>query len=202
GVQTIENTYQAELTKGPRHGFSPYFVTDIIINEAPGMIAIRTGATGPNISHVSACSTGAHSIGEAMRTIRHGYADGMIAGGAEATIAILGVGGVNAMRAMSTPHAEPQRASPPLAQDRGGFVIGEGAGVGVLEELEHARRRGARIYGELVGYAANSDAHHVAAPAPEHRGAQACFRAALRDARLEPSAIGYINAHGTSTELN
>jgi 3-oxoacyl-[acyl-carrier-protein] synthase II len=202
GVQTIENTFSAQAAKGPRHGFSPYFVTDIIINEIPGMISIRTGATGPNMSHVSACSTGAHSIGEAMRTIRHGYADGMIAGGAEATIAILGVGGFNAMRAMSTRNAEPERASRPFDKDRDGFVIGEGAGVVVLEELGHARRRGARIYAELVGYAANSDAHHVAAPAPDHRGAQACFRTALDDARLPPGAIGYINAHGTSTELN
>src|SRR5215468_160956 len=202
GVRTIEDTYAAQAVKGPRHGFSPYFVTDIIINEIPGMMSIRTGATGPNISHVSACSTGAHSIGEAMRTIRHGYADGMIAGGAEATIAILGVGGFNAMRAMSTRNAEPERASRPFDKDRDGFVIGEGAGVVVLEELEHARRRGARIYAELVGYGANSDAYHVAAPAPEHRGAQACFRLALDDARLPPSAIGYINAHGTSTDLN
>ncbi|HEX7841607.1 MAG TPA: beta-ketoacyl synthase N-terminal-like domain-containing protein, partial [Kofleriaceae bacterium] len=166
GVQTIEATYAAQAAKGPRHGFSPYFVTDIIINEAPGMISIRTGATGPNFSHVSACSSGAHSIGEAMRTIRHGYADGMIAGGAEATIAILAVGGFNAMRAMSTRNDAPEKASRPFDKDRDGFVIGEGAGVVVLEELDHARRRGARIYAELVGYAANSDAHHVAAPAP------------------------------------
>jgi 3-oxoacyl-[acyl-carrier-protein] synthase II len=202
GVQTIEDTFKAQGIKGPRHGFSPYFVTDIIINEAPGMLSIRTGATGPNMSHVSACSSGAHSIGEAMRAIRHGYADGMIAGGTEATIAILGVGGFNSMRAMSTRNDAPEKASRPFDKDRDGFVIGEGAGVVVLEELEHAKRRGARIYAELVGYAANSDAHHVAAPAPDHRGAQACFRTALKDARLEPSAIGYINAHGTSTELN
>ena len=202
GVQTIENTYKAQLEKGPRYGFSPYFVTDIIINEVPGMIAIRTGATGPNLSHVSACSSGAHSIGEAMRTIRHGYADGMIAGGTEATIAILGVGGFNSMRAMSTRNDAPQKASRPFDKDRDGFVIGEGAGIVVLEELEHAKRRGARIYCEVIGYAANADAHHVAAPAPEHRGAQACFRTALADARLDASAIGYINAHGTSTELN
>jgi 3-oxoacyl-[acyl-carrier-protein] synthase II len=202
GVQTIENTYAAQAAKGPRHGFSPYFVTDIIINEVPGMLAIRTGATGPNFSHVSACSSGAHSIGEAMRTIRHGYADGMIAGGAEATITVLGVGGFNAMRAMSTRNAEPERASRPFDKDRDGFVIGEGAGLVILEELEHAKRRGARIYAEIVGYAANADAHHIAAPAPEHRGAQACFRTALADARIDPTAIGYINAHGTSTELN
>jgi 3-oxoacyl-[acyl-carrier-protein] synthase II len=202
GVRTIEDTFASQVAKGPRHGFSPYFVTDIIINEAPGMMSIRTGATGPNISHVSACSSGAHSIGEAMRTIRHGYADGMIAGGTEATITVLGVGGFNAMRAMSTRNDAPEKASRPFDKDRDGFVIGEGAGILVVEELEHAKRRGARIYAELVGYASNSDAHHVAAPAPEHRGAQACFRAALNDARMDPSAIGYINAHGTSTELN
>ncbi|MGN6109074.1 MAG: beta-ketoacyl-ACP synthase II [Kofleriaceae bacterium] len=202
GVRTIEDTYAATQAKGPRHGFSPYFVTDIIINEAPGMVCIRTGATGPNFSHVSACATGAHSIGEAARAIRHGYVDGMVAGGAEATISILGVGGFNAMRAMSTRNDAPQKASRPFDKERDGFVIGEGAGIVVLEELEAAKRRGARIYAEVVGYAANSDAHHVAAPAPEHRGAQACFRLALADAKLDPSAIGYINAHGTSTDLN
>jgi len=202
GVKTIEDTFTAQGAKGPRHGFSPYFVTDIIINELPGMVSIRTGATGPNISHVSACSTGAHSIGEAMRAIRHGYADGMICGGAEATISILGVGGFNAMRAMSTRNDAPEKASRPFDKDRDGFVIGEGAGILVLEELEAAKARGARIYAELAGYGANSDAHHVAAPAPEHKGAQACFRLALDDAKLPPSAIQYINAHGTSTELN
>jgi 3-oxoacyl-[acyl-carrier-protein] synthase II len=202
GVRTIEDTLLAAKTKGPRYGFSPYFVTDIIINELPGMVSIRTGATGPNFSHVSACATGAHSIGEAMRAIRHGYADGMICGGAEATITILGVGGFNAMRAMSTRNDDPVHASRPFDKDRDGFVIGEGAGVVVLEELETAKRRGARIYAEVTGYGANSDAHHVAAPAPEHKGAQACFRLALDDAKLAPSQIGYINAHGTSTDLN
>jgi 3-oxoacyl-[acyl-carrier-protein] synthase II len=202
GVRTIEDTYAATKEKGPRYGFSPYFVTDIIINEAPGMVCIRTGATGPNFSHVSACATGAHSIGEAMRAIRHGYVDGMIAGGTEATVSILGVGGFNAMRAMSTRNDAPEKASRPFDKDRDGFVVGEGSGVVILEELEHDKRRGARIYAELVGYAANSDAHHVAAPAPEHRGAQACFRLALADAKLEPSAVQYINAHGTSTDLN
>jgi 3-oxoacyl-[acyl-carrier-protein] synthase II len=202
GVKTIEATYTAQGEKGPRHGFSPYFVTDIIINELPGMVSIRTGATGPNISHVSACSTGAHSIGEAMRAIRHGYADGMICGGAEATISILGVGGFNAMRAMSTRNDNPQKASRPFDRDRDGFVIGEGAGIVVLEDLESAKKRGARIYAEVVGYGANSDAHHIAAPAPEHRGAQACFRLAIEDAKIDPTSIAYINAHGTSTELN
>lgn len=202
GVRTIEDTYAASKAKGPRHGFSPYFVTDIIINELPGMVSIRTGALGPNFSHVSACATGAHSIGEAMRAIRHGYADGMICGGAEATITILGVGGFNAMRAMSTRNDAPTKASRPFDKDRDGFVIGEGAGIVVLEELEAAKKRGARIYAEVVGYGANSDAHHVAAPAPEHKGAQRCFKLALDDAKLAPSAIGYINAHGTSTDLN
>ena len=202
GVRTIEDTKMSVNAKGPRHGFSVYFVTDIIINELPGMVSIRTGATGPNFSHVSACSSGAHSIGEAFRTIRHGYADGMICGGAEATITPLGVGGFNAMRAMSTRNDDPQHASRPFEKDRDGFVIGEGAGVVVLEDLESAKRRGARIYAELTGYGATSDAHHVAAPAPDHRGAQACFRVALDDAKLSPSQIAYINAHGTSTDLN
>ena len=202
GIQTIEDTHFAQKAKGPRHGFSPYFVTDIIINEAPGMLSIRTGATGPNFSHVSACSTGAHSIGEAMRAIRHGYADGMMAGGTEATITALGVGGFNSMRAMSTRNDAPDKASRPFDRDRDGFVIGEGAGIVILEELEMAKRRGARIYCELVGYAATSDAHHVAAPAPDHRGGQECFQTALEDARLDPTAIEYINAHGTSTEVN
>src|SRR5882762_9431660 len=193
GVKTIEDTFKSQAAKGPRHGFSPYFVTDIIINEAPGMISIRTGATGPNFSHVSACSTGAHSIGGAMRTIRHGYADGMIAGGAEATITILGVGGFNAMRAMSTRNDNPEKASRPFDRERDGFVIGEGAGILVLEELEHAKKRGARIYAEIAGYGANSDAHHVAAPAPEHKGAQACFRLALADAKMSGPEIAYIN---------
>ena len=202
GVRTIEDTYVATQQKGPRHGFSPYFVTDIIINEAPGMVCIRTGATGPNFSHVSACATGAHSIGEAMRAIRHGYVDGMIAGGTEATISILGVGGFNAMRAMSTNNANPGKASRPFDRERDGFVIGEGAGILILEELEMAKQRGARIYAELIGYGANSDAHHVAAPAPQHKGAQACFRLAMKDAKVDPTAIQYINAHGTSTDLN
>jgi 3-oxoacyl-[acyl-carrier-protein] synthase II len=202
GVKTIEDTWIATAAKGPRYGFSPYFVTDIIINEIPGMVSIRSGARGPNISHVSACATGAHSIGEAFRTIRHGYADGMIAGGSEATITILGVGGFCSMRAMSTRNDDPEHASRPFDKDRDGFVVGEGAGICVLEELEHAKKRGARIYAELVGYGANSDAYHVAAPAPEHKGAQACFRIALEDARIDPAKIAYCNAHGTSTELN
>jgi 3-oxoacyl-[acyl-carrier-protein] synthase II len=196
GVKTIEDTYKAQAAKGPRYGFSPYFVTDIIINEAPGMISIRTGATGPNISHVSACSSGAHSIGEAMRTIRHGYADGMIAGGTEATITILGVGGFNAMRAMSTRNDAPEKASRPFDKDRDGFVIGEGAGVVVIEELEHAKARGARIYAELVGYGATSDGYDMVQPSGE--GAARCMRMAL--AHVE-DGVDYINPHATSTPI-
>jgi 3-oxoacyl-[acyl-carrier-protein] synthase II len=202
GVMTIESTHDKVNEKGPRHGFSPYFVTDLIINMAPGLLSIATGARGPNISHVSACSTGAHSIGEAMRTIRHGYTDVMLAGGSEATISILGVGGFNAMRAMSTRNAEPHLASRPFDKDRDGFVIAEGAGVVLLEELEHAKARGAHIYAELVGYAASADAFHVTQPAPEGAGAQRCMRQALADARIDPTEIGYINAHGTSTPFN
>lgn len=202
GVKTIEDTHDTGRAKGPRYGFSPYFVTDIIINMVPGMVTIRTGARGPNFSHVSACSSGAHSIGEAMRTIRHGYADVMIAGGCEATITMLGVGGFNAMRAMSTRNDDPKGASRPFDKDRDGFVIGEGAGVVILEDYDHAVARGARIYAEVKGYAAGSDAHHVTAPAPEGIGAQRCMRAALADAGLEPTAIDYINAHGTSTDAN
>ena len=202
GVKTIEDTHDTGRSKGPRYGFSPYFVTDIIINMIPGMVTIRTGARGPNMSHVSACSTGAHSIGEAMRTIRHGYADAMIAGGAEATITMLGVGGFNAMRAPSTRNDAPHKASRPFDNERDGFVIGEGSGVVILEEYEHAKARGARIYAEVKGYGATSDAHHITAPAPEGIGAQRCMRQALADAGIAPEAVGYINAHGTSTEFN
>ncbi len=202
GLNSIQETHDTARQKGPRYGISPYFVTDIIINMIPGMVSIRTGARGANMSHVSACATGAHSIGEAMRLIRHGYAECMIAGGAESTITILGVGGFNAMRALSTRNDAPERASRPFDNERDGFVIAEGAGVVVLEELEHAKKRGARIYAEVAGYGANSDAHHITAPAPEGIGAQRCMKLALADANLAPSAIGYINAHGTSTEFN
>jgi 3-oxoacyl-[acyl-carrier-protein] synthase II len=202
GVQTIERTHSALLEKGPRHGFSPYFVPGIIVNLAPGQLSIRHHLLGPNMSHVSACSTGAHSIGEAMRVIQHGECDLMLTGGTEATVQPLGVGGFNAMRALSTRNDDPQRASRPFDAGRDGFVIAEGAGILVIEELEHARRRGARIWAELVGYGASADAHHITAPPPDGAGAQRCMRAALRDARLSPDRIGYINAHGTSTKQN
>lgn len=202
GVASIEAACATLGTKGPRHGISPFFVPMIIVNLAPGQISIRFGAKGPNFSHVSACSTGAHAIGEAMRAVERGDADAMICGGTEATVSALGVGGFNSMRALSTRNEAPQEASRPFDRDRDGFVIAEGAGIVVIEELEHARARGAKIYAELTGYAANADAHHITAPAPEGEGAQRCMKLALKDAKLAPSDIGYINAHGTSTKMN
>jgi 3-oxoacyl-[acyl-carrier-protein] synthase II len=202
GLQTIEDTHTTLQQKGPRHGISPFFVPQLIINLAPGQLSIRFGAKGPNMSHVSACSSSAHSIGEAFRVVQRGDADVMIAGGAEATITPLGVGGFNSMRALSTRNDNPQKASRPFDNDRDGFVIAEGAGIVILEELEAAKRRGAKIYAELRGYAANADAHHITAPAPEGEGAQRCMKLALKDAGLAPADIDYINAHGTSTKMN
>jgi 3-oxoacyl-[acyl-carrier-protein] synthase II len=200
GVATIERTHAALLEKGPRRGISPYFVPMIIVNMAPGLVSIRVGAKGPNFSHVSACSTGAHSIGEAMRAIQRGDADVMFAGGCEATITALGVGGFNAMRALSTRNEDPAGASRPFDAGRDGFVIAEGAGVLILEDLATAKRRGARIYCELVGYGASSDAFSMVQPPDGGEGAQRCMRMALKDARLDPERVGYINAHGTSTK--
>ncbi len=202
GVTTIEATCKSLWEKGPRHGISPFFVPMIIVNLAPGQISIRFGAKGPNLSQVSACSTGAHAIGDAMRVIQRGEADAMICGGTEATITPLGVGGFNSLRALSTRNAAPQEASRPFDKDRDGFVIAEGAGIVVIEELESAKKRGAKIYGEITGYALNADAHHITAPAPEGEGAQRCMKLALKDAGLVPADIGYINAHGTSTKMN
>ncbi|MCG5055215.1 MAG: beta-ketoacyl-ACP synthase II [Myxococcales bacterium] len=202
GITTIERTHDTIREKGPRHGVSPFFVPGIIINLAPGQISIRHGAKGPNYSHVSACSTGAHAIGDAMRLIQHGYADAMICGGTESTITTLGVGGFNAARALSTRNDDPTAASRPFDHDRDGFVMSEGAGILVLEELEHAKARGAKIYARMMGYAANSDAHHITAPAPEAEGAQRCMKLALKDAGLRPEDVDYINAHGTSTKMN
>ena len=172
----------------------------MIINMAPGLMSIKYGAKGPNWSPVSACATSAHAIGEAWKSIRLGETDAMLAGGSEAAITPLGIGGFSVMKALSTRNDDPQRASRPFDKDRDGFVAGEGAGVVVLEELEHAKKRGANILAELVGYAANSDAYHVTQPAPDGEGAVRCMRAALRSAQLNPEDVGYINAHGTSTE--
>ena len=202
GMTTIEATCKSLSEKGPRHGFSPFFVPMIIVNLASGNLSIKFGAKGPNLSQVSACSTGTHAIGDAFRVIERGDADAMICGGTEATITPLGVGGFNAMRALSTRNQAPEQASRPFDRDRDGFVIAEGAGILVIEELEHAKGRGAKIYAELRGYGLNADAHHITSPAPEGEGAQRCMKLALKDAKLTPADIGYINAHGTSTKIN
>jgi 3-oxoacyl-[acyl-carrier-protein] synthase II len=202
GLTTLEATHSTLVAKGPRHGVSPFFVPQIIINLAPGHISMRFGAKGPNMSHVSACSSSAHAIGEATRAIQHGDADAMICGGAEATVTPLGVGGFNSMRALSTRNDAPTQASRPFDRERDGFVIAEGAGIVIIEELEHAKKRGARIYAEVCGYAANADAHHITAPAPEGEGAQRCMRLALKDAGWRTDEVDYINAHGTSTKMN
>src|SRR5512135_2519764 len=167
-----------------------------------GRVAEHFELLGPNFTCLTACAASSQAIGEATELIRHGDADVMLSGGAHSMIHPFGVTGFNRLTALSTRNDAPQKASRPFDMDRDGFVIGEGAGVVVLEELEHAKKRGARIYAELTGYGATSDAHHIAAPASEHKGAQKCFKVALADAKLTPSAIGYINAHGTSTELN
>jgi len=177
-------------------------VPQIIINLAPGQISIQHGAKGPNLSQVSACSSSAHSIGDAYHCILRGDADVMFAGGTEATVTPLGVGGFNAMKALSTRNEAPQRASRPFDAGRDGFVIAEGAGMVILEELGRARQRGARIYAEVAGYGLNSDAHHITAPSPGGEGAQRCIRMALRGAGLAPEQVDYINAHGTSTRFN
>jgi 3-oxoacyl-[acyl-carrier-protein] synthase II len=202
GVTSIEAACKTLAEKGPRHGISPFFVPMIIVNLAPGQISIRFGAKGPNMSQVSACSTGAHAIGDAFRVIQRGDADAMICGGTEATVSPLGVGGFNSMRALSTRNNAPEQASRPFDRDRDGFVIAEGAGILVLEEMEHAKARGARMYAEITGYGLTADAHHITAPAPEGEGAQRCMKVAMKDAGLTPAQVGYINAHGTSTRAN
>jgi len=187
--------------RGPRR-VSPFLIPRILINLAAGHVSILLGAKGPNFSHVSACATGSHSIGEAARLIRYGEAKMAIAGGSEAGIVPLAVAGFTRMRALSARNDDPQGASRPFDAERDGFVMGEGAGVVILEEYESAKARGARIYCELKGYGANSDAHHMTAPAPDGSGARDCMERALRDGQLAPSDITYINAHGTSTPFN
>lgn len=199
GITTIEATMDSMREKGWRRGISPYFVPALIINLAGGQISIFHGFKGPLMSHVSACSTAAHSVGEAYLAIKYGRADVMIAGGTESTITPLSVGGFCAARALSTRNDEPTKASRPFTASRDGFVMGEGCGLLILEDYERAQARGAKILAELVGYGANSDAHHVTAPSPQGEGAQTCMRLALDSAGLGPEAIGYVNAHGTST---
>lgn len=201
GVKTLEETYTVMVEKGPRR-ISPYFVPAIIVNLAPGHISIRHNCKGPNISQVSACSSGAHAIGDAFHCIQRGDADVMYAGGTEAAVTALGVGGFNAAKALSKRNEEPKRASRPFDAERDGFVIGEGAGILVLEAEERARRRGARIYAEVAGYGLNADAFHITAPPPEGEGAQRCMRMALRSAGIAPDQVQYVNAHGTSTKFN
>ncbi len=201
GILTIEESHKLVLESGPRK-LSPFFIPMIISNMAPGLISIYHGAKGPNFSVQTACAAGTHAIGQAYHLIRDGFAEKMITGGVESTVTTLAVAGFNAMRALSTRNDEPERASRPFDLDRDGFILAEGSGIVVLEELHGALGRGARIYAEVIGFGASGDAYHMAAPAPEGEGAARCMRAALDDAGIEPSQVQYINAHGTSTELN
>jgi 3-oxoacyl-[acyl-carrier-protein] synthase II len=198
GLMTIEVTAKTLFERGPGR-ISPFFIPALIVNLAPGQISIRVGAKGPNWSPVSACATSNHALGEAAETIRRGVCDVVIAGGSEATITPLGIGGFNAMKALSTRNDDPERASRPWDEDRDGFVMGEGAGIMVLETLEHAQKRGARIYAEICGYGATADAFHITAP--DGIGAQRCMKMALDDAGVAKESIGYVNAHGTSTPV-
>ena len=201
GLPTIEEYHSLYLESGLRR-ISPFMIPKLIANLAPGQIAIKHGAKGINYTPTSACSSGGHAVGEAMRMIRHGYQDAVICGGAEAAISPMGVGGFIAMRALSARNDEPARASRPFDKNRDGFVIGEGAGVLILEEMESARRRGAKILAEVIGYGANDDAFHITQPSPEGIGAASCMRLCLEDAGIDPDVVGYINAHGTSTQFN
>ena len=201
GFSTIEREHRALLEGGPRR-ISPFFIPASIINLAAGHVSIRFGARGPNSATCTACSASAHAIGDAFEIIRRGDADAMIAGGSEAAITPMGVGGFAAMRALSTRNDEPARASRPFDRDRDGFVIGEGAGVLVIEALEFAERRHAPILAEIVGYGMTSDAYHITAQPEDADGAVRCMQMALRKAGVAPEAVGYINAHGTSTPIN
>jgi 3-oxoacyl-[acyl-carrier-protein] synthase II len=198
GLPYIEETHIDYTAKGPRR-ISPFFIPGSIINMISGQLSIMIGAQGPNLAVVTACTTGLHSIGLGARMIQYGDADVMIAGGSEATISALGLGGFCAARAMSTRNDDPKTASRPWDKDRDGFVLGEGAGVLLLEEYEHAKARGARIYAELSGFGMSGDAHHITAP--DMAGPTRCMLSALKDAQLSPDQIGYLNAHGTSTPL-
>ena len=204
GIGGISSLLEAHTTlkeKGPDR-VSPFFIPMLIINMASGLVSMRFGAKGPNSAVVTACATGNHALGDAFRLIQRGDADVMIAGGAEAIVVPLTIAGFCSMKAMSTRNDEPEKASRPFDAGRDGFVCGEGGGILVLESLDHARRRDARIYGEIVGYGMTGDAHHMTAPDPEGDGAARAMAGALADARLQPSDVGYINAHGTSTQYN
>lgn len=201
GLPTIEKYHSVLLERGPGR-ITPFFIPMLIANEAPGHIAIQHGFKGPNLCIVTACATGAHSIGDACRIIQYGDADVMAAGGSEANLTPLTVGGFNAMKALSTRNDDPRKASRPFDRDRDGFVVAEGSGIVILEELEHAKQRGAKIYAELTGYGYNGDAYHITAPCPDGDGFIRCIRMALKDAQISPDNVDYINAHGTSTKLN
>jgi 3-oxoacyl-[acyl-carrier-protein] synthase II len=200
GFDIIEREHTALMEGGPRK-ISPFFIPAAIINLAAGQVSMRYGAKGPNEATATACTTSAHSIGDSYRIIQHNDADVMIAGGAEAAITPMGVGGFAAMRALSTRNDAPEKASRPWDRDRDGFVIGEGAGIMILEELEHARKRSAPILAEIAGYGMSGDAYHMTQPAPEHEGGFRVMRNAVRDAGVMPDVVGYVNAHGTSTPI-
>ena len=200
GFDIIEREHSALIEGGPRR-ISPFFIPSAIINLAAGQVSMRFGAKGPNEATATACTTSAHSIGDSFRIIQHDDADVMIAGGAEAAITPMGVGGFAAMRALSTRNHDPEKASRPWDQGRDGFVIGEGSGILILEELEHAKKRGAPIIAEVAGYGMSGDAYHITQPAPEHEGGFRVMRNAVRDAGVSPSVVGYVNAHGTSTPI-
>jgi 3-oxoacyl-[acyl-carrier-protein] synthase II len=201
GIATIEEYHRTFMDSGVKR-ITPFFIPRLIANMAPGQIAIRMGAKGVNYATASACASGSHAIGEAYRLIRFGVQDVMLTGGAEAAVAPLGIGGFAVMRALSVRNHEPERASRPFDRERDGFVIGEGAGMLVLESRDAAMSRGARIYAEIIGYGANADAYHITMPAPEGEGAARCMRLALADGEIDPLEVGYINAHGTSTPYN
>ncbi len=201
GLTSFEESHTKALNKGYDR-LSPFFILQMIANMAPGRISMRYNCKGPNWGPVSACSTSAHAIGEAFKAIKYGETDAMIAGGSEAAITGMGIGGFEAMRALSTRVDAPEKASRPFDKNRDGFVMGEGAGIVVLEELEAAKKRGAPILAELVGYGSNADAYHETQPAPEGEGAVRCMKLALKSAGLDPTEVGYINAHGTSTQFN
>lgn len=199
GLPAIEHYHSVLLERGPRR-ITPFFIPMLIINLAAGQVSMRFGAKGPNSAVATACASGSHAIGDAFKIIQRGDAEAMIAGGSEAVITPLGIGGFNAMKALSTRNNEPEKASRPFDRDRDGFIMGEGSGIIVLESLESAISRGARIYAEIVGYGLTADAYHMTSPAPEGEGAARCMKMALKDGEMNPTDIDYINAHGTSTK--
>ncbi|MGA3113841.1 MAG: beta-ketoacyl-ACP synthase II [Syntrophobacteraceae bacterium] len=201
GLLTIEESHKQMLEAGPKK-VSPFFIPMIISNMAPGLISIYHGAKGPNLSLQTACAAGTHAIGQAYHLIRDGSSDAMITGGVESTVTTLAIAGFNAMRALSTRNDDPEHASRPFDKERDGFILSEGSGILILESLDFARARGARIYAEVIGFGVSGDAYHMAAPAPDGEGAARCMQMALNDAGVKPSDVQYVNAHGTSTDLN